>query len=722
MLFFLYSIESLEFVQWEVNLGTAAAGCILWILKSQKKKVYVGAGTGILAAVGLAGLAVSEELRRELSEILQGVLGSLKEGPREVTEGGIFLGILLLLAGFVIEEILHAHWILYLAVTILLLTAPLLGHTPGNFSVFLMTVFQLSFWAMTGVRKLSSPAADNLNNKIRIGVFCGFGGIFAAACLITNVSEESLYQAAYEAEGSIQRTVKQITGADMSSTDGRVSRGNLYPAGRDQLELITDELPKETLYLKGFSGGDYQGGEWQENRDEEIYDLMEKNSLHWGRWKSWIPGMYESLYYVINENMKGVEEEGLSRGLQVRYVNGWRGDWYAPYYGTWSMDNQRYKYDIYGFRYFQQDEMDIQWDNIQPYFSDNGATYQEVQDAYIKEAAGIYTQVPEEEIPRLTRLCRENPMEDLEHITTFILYTLQSNASYTRTPGMFPFNEDPVEYFLFQGQEGYCQHFASAAVLMYRLYGVPARYVTGYAVSPSAFQEQADGTYRAVVTDESAHAWPEIFIRDYGWTPVEVTPMGEGITAGYPGFDTEIFQNIMTDTGWDLSLPSLQTQEEDTEDTSREEKKPVFSWEADQKSLWIGLTIGTVVFIVLSGFFYRRYKRRDQWIQKGGMGRLFDQLLFDLHFSGIMREYQGWERDFYSRLSVEIPAVSLKEAEQIVRAAREESFGNPEKPRRESFQAAYGSCLKIRNIILNEMTTGKRLIYYLRVSFRWFSP
>ena len=80
---------------------------------------------------------------------------------------------------------------------------------------------------------------------------------------------------------------------------------------------------------------------------------------------------------------------------------------------------------------------------------------------------------------------------------------------------------------------------------------------------------------------------------------------------------------------------------------------------------------------------------------------------------------------------MEIPAVSLKEAEQIVRAAREESFGNPEKPRQESFQAAYprqesfqaayGSCLKIRNIILNEMKTRKRLIYYLRVSFRWFS-
>ena len=69
--------------------------------------------------------------------------------------------------------------------------------------------------------------------------------------------------------------------------------------------------------------------------------------------------------------------------------------------------------------------------------------------------------------------------------------------------------------------------------------------------------------------------------------------MGEGITAGYPGFDTEIFQNIMTDTGWDLSLPSLRTQEEDVEDVSREERKPVFSWETGQEILWIGLIIGT---------------------------------------------------------------------------------------------------------------------------------
>ena len=156
----------------------------------------------------------------------------------------------------------------------------------------------------------------------------------------------------------------------MSAANGRVSRGNLYPAGREQLELTAEKRPTETLYLKGFSGGDYEEGRWQENRDEEIYELMEANSLHWGRWKSWISGIYESLYFVTNQNMMGREEENLDRMLLVRYVNGWQGDWYAPYYGMWSRSNQRYADDLYGFRYFQQDEMDIQWDNIRPFFSD----------------------------------------------------------------------------------------------------------------------------------------------------------------------------------------------------------------------------------------------------------------------------------------------------------------------------------------------------------------
>lgn len=474
--------------------------------------------------------------------------------------------------------------------------------------------------------------------------------------------------------------MKQITGLDLNASDGRVSRGNLYPTDREQLELVTEEMPTETLYLKGFSGGDYEGGEWQEDRDEEIYALMEENSLHWGRWESWIPGIYESLYYVMNHNMRGMEESASDRVLAVRYLNGWRGDWYAPYYSMWSRSNQRYAEDLYGFRYFQQEEMDIRWDNIQTYFADNGDMYQEVQTAYEKEAVEIYTQVPVEEI-----------------------------------------NEDPVEYFLFQGKEGYCQHFASAAVLMYRLYGIPARYASGYVVSPSDFEQQEDGTWRAVVTDVSAHAWPEIFIHDYGWTPVEVTPSGNGDSVHYPGFDAQIFQDIVADREWNMAVPSLQNREQEEEEEVQEAENagslPETGWKSSGKLAGFGGAALAVLCVIL----YRSYKRRDLWIQKGGMSRLFDQLLFDLHFSGRMESYQGWEEDLGQKLAEEIPAVSEEEAEQIVRTAREAAYGNPEEFSAENYQAAYTGCLKIRSYIRSKMPAKRRFLYYLRVSFRQFS-
>lgn len=292
----------------------------------------------------------------------------------------------------------------------------------------------------------------------------------------------------------------------------------------------------------------------------------------------------------------------------------------------------------------------------------------------------------------------------------------RGQTSYTRSPGMFPLNEEPTEYFLFQGKEGYCQHFASAAVLMYRIYGIPARYATGYAVSPADFEEQPDGTYRAVVTDESAHAWPEVFIHDYGWTPVEVTPLENGAGTNYPGFDSETFQNIMTENDWDISLPSLQTGDSQEREEDRKEESESFSLEADWKLIARCAGPGAAVLTAFCILLYVRYKKRDQWIREGGMGRLFD-----LHFSGSMEKYQGWEKDFPYMLAKEIPIISKEEAGQILETAQEAAFGNPVEVPEKNYQAAYESCLKIRNFAVSEMSRGKRLFYYMRISFRWFS-
>ena len=125
-----------------------------------------------------------------------------------------------------------------------------------------------------------------------------------------------------------------------------------------------------------------------------------------------------------------------------------------------------------------------------PAFEKTGEWYHEIQDAYMLEIPDFYTRVPEDILPGLTELCREHPQNSLDEATAFILNVLQSHASYTLIPGRAPVNQDIVEYFLFENHEGYYVHFASAATLMYRLYGIPARYASGYAVEPSAFTQQ----------------------------------------------------------------------------------------------------------------------------------------------------------------------------------------------------------------------------------------
>lgn len=79
--------------------------------------------------------------------------------------------------------------------------------------------------------------------------------------------------------------------------------------------------------------------------------------------------------------------------------------------------------------------------------------------------------------------------------------------------------ENVVVAFLFQYKAGICQHYASAATLLFRALGIPARYTVGYATPVSK------GTVTTVTT-QKAHAWVEVYIDGIGWQVVEVTGNG----------------------------------------------------------------------------------------------------------------------------------------------------------------------------------------------------
>lgn len=81
-----------------------------------------------------------------------------------------------------------------------------------------------------------------------------------------------------------------------------------------------------------------------------------------------------------------------------------------------------------------------------------------------------------------------------------------------------PAGVDPIEYFLYAVQAGYCDYFASAMVVMLRSLGIPARVVSGYAQG-----EQTAATDTYLVRNRHAHTWVEVFFPNIGWVEFEPT-------------------------------------------------------------------------------------------------------------------------------------------------------------------------------------------------------
>lgn len=95
---------------------------------------------------------------------------------------------------------------------------------------------------------------------------------------------------------------------------------------------------------------------------------------------------------------------------------------------------------------------------------------------------------------------------------------LRVNITYNEAIPQPPENIDPVEWFLFELREGYCNYYASAMILMLRSQGIPARMAAGFAQGEF---DAATGQY--LVRERDAHTWVEVYFPSYGWVEFEPT-------------------------------------------------------------------------------------------------------------------------------------------------------------------------------------------------------
>ena len=102
--------------------------------------------------------------------------------------------------------------------------------------------------------------------------------------------------------------------------------------------------------------------------------------------------------------------------------------------------------------------------------------------------------------------------------TTAVLQHLLSNYAYSLDADT-AISSRPIDEFLFTRKTGYCEHYATAMVLMLRTVGIPSRLVTGFL----ATEWNEFGNYYTV-RQRDAHAWVEVYFPQSGWITMDPTP------------------------------------------------------------------------------------------------------------------------------------------------------------------------------------------------------
>jgi protein-glutamine gamma-glutamyltransferase len=130
-----------------------------------------------------------------------------------------------------------------------------------------------------------------------------------------------------------------------------------------------------------------------------------------------------------------------------------------------------------------------------------------------------YLQVPthSDRIAELAQSVTRGAASPYEKATA-VLQHLLSNYAYSLEMGTTS-SGHPIDEFLFTRKTGYCEHYATAMVLMLRSIGIPSRLVTGFL----ATEWNEFGNYYTV-RQRDAHAWVEMYYPQSGWITMDPTP------------------------------------------------------------------------------------------------------------------------------------------------------------------------------------------------------
>ncbi len=329
---------------------------------------------------------------------------------------------------------------------------------------------------------------------------------------------------------------------------------------------------------------------------------------------------------------------------------------------------------------------------------------------------------------------------------------LSEQCVYDSAPGKVPAGKDFVDYFLNESKRGYCTYFATAAVMMFRSAGIPARYVEGYAFSSTnntvrdSYDDNVffykNGTSMSVaynivsVKDSNAHAWVEYYVDGFGWVDYEVTPGGAGIieeeatkpeettpeeTTSREPATTTATDEKQTTTAADekeTTTPALQTTTDDDNGLGRH-----FTFKLSETAvkaiiyiLFVCFVIAAVVLVIYIrhkkalAYFNKLYNVKDNTPKNVCIILNYNRFERILKYAGFARDKHMSYIEYAHMLEESCPYLGRDEAVRFVELYEKAVFGDIDISNEEKL-VSERITENVRSRIFGDMNIVRRLFY-----------
>ena len=359
---------------------------------------------------------------------------------------------------------------------------------------------------------------------------------------------------------------------------------------------ITMEKPQK-LYLKGFVGEIYNGYGWEEIENEMLAEYAEDfYILHQNGFfsQSAVSSALEAtgktgkstmniknisacskrayLPYAVAESsfdslaIGDVNTESLDESYEISYIPGGLSEWYKA-------------------------QVELSEKQGSSAAVDEHLEHEHIYREFVK---ANYLGMTEEAYAAIDNIFGGSDAATATEIISEILVYLENGITYDEK---FASNggTDFAAFFLEKSARGYSVHYATAATLMLRYFGIPARYAEGYFLSAEEAAE-FEGGESIILTENHAHAWAEYYLEGVGWVPFEVTP-------GY--MDGELEKAAFSTNGesskrYEQSeLPETNVEQDRPKDDITEAKKDYTVLIAVSASALVLAVIAVVVYVIV---------------------------------------------------------------------------------------------------------------------------